>query len=128
VPNITRSDVISAAKNLPQLVQMAETYDPALAKRLSGSSVLGSGTIWGTIGTLVVSQLAMQFGLGWPPETSQLVGGALTTGVAMLLHWVYHGPLAPQAPVEVPPAVASTLGTGPEAQPAAAPAPPKAGG
>ena len=95
---MTRDQIISAAQNLPQLVQLAKASDPVLAQKLVGTSVAASKSLWGGMVTLAVSELVAKYGLGWPPAVCEMVGG-LATAIALAgIHWYENCVLRVDAP------------------------------
>lgn len=81
----TRSDqVVSVARDIPDLIAKAEAFDPALAAKFTGQALVWSRTPWGTIAGGAVSWFAAHYGLAcgtvvtsgcWSPETQNLLGG-----------------------------------------------------
>jgi len=87
----TRDELVKGAQNLPELISLANQYDPELAQALQGKALIASKSVWGTAGTLVVSWIVTKYGLGWSPDTSAEVTGLLVLVVTGLLRIVTSG-------------------------------------
>jgi hypothetical protein len=87
------NQIVSDAKNLPDLIAKAQTFDPQLAESLAGKSLAASKTVWGTALTMGVSWVATHYALGWPPESSAEVSGAIVLFATVVLRSITRGPI-----------------------------------
>lgn len=83
--------VVKVAQDMPELVSLLQTVNPALAQQIEGKALVASKSPWGTLAGSAVGFLAAKYGLTctaatlaagncWTPETVNLIGG----GAAML--------------------------------------------
>jgi hypothetical protein len=88
-----RDRIIEQAKSLPDLISKAETFDPRLAKILTGKALVASKSVWGTPVTAGISWAASYYGLGWDAEACALVSGAMVVAASAALRYVTVGPV-----------------------------------
>jgi len=115
-------EIVSVAKDLPELVAQLEVYEPKIADRLMGRSLLASRTCWGAAGAMVLGQLSTRFALGWDQQTCSLFSGALVLVVLAGIQLIYHKPIKysdsdPGDPGAVLIKVSTPKGPGPSALP-----------
>lgn len=99
-------DIIAAAKNLPDLISKAQTFDPPLAQSLIEKSLLGSKTAWAPLITWGVSAAASRYGVGWDVATSSMVASLLSYGVLLVVRYFTRSPIGSILPKAVPEAAA----------------------
>lgn len=91
--NPTRDRLIADARSLPDLVQQASVYDPALAQALTGKALLASKTVWGNVLSPVVAFVVTRYGLGWDPATCDLVTGGVLAAATLLFRAITNSPI-----------------------------------
>lgn len=94
----SREDLFRAAQSGPELLREAQVYDPELAKRLQGTSLAGSKTLWGGALTLLLGYLSTRFALGWDKDFCALVASILALSVQSFFHWIDNFPMIAKAP------------------------------
>jgi hypothetical protein len=88
-----RDSIVKDAQSLPDLIERAESVDPALAKSLSEKSLVGSKSVWAPAATWVVTWGASHFGLGWDQNTCALVASLLAWVAVIGARYVTRSPI-----------------------------------
>lgn len=86
-------EVIAQARDLPDLVSKAETFDPELAKKFTGEALAKSKTFWGMIAVTIVSQVVVHFKLGWDQDLVNLVAGVVVLAAAIGFRVISEHPI-----------------------------------
>ncbi len=92
-PTTVTDQVIAQAKDLPDLIQKASTFDPALAAKFTGQALLASRSPWGTLAGGIVAWLVSHYSLGWDDATCSMVAGAGVLVGAYVMRWVTKHPI-----------------------------------
>ncbi len=92
-PTTKRDQLIGMAKDVPDLIAKARTFDPDLAASLTGKALLASKTVWGTLAAMVVSWAVTRWGLGWDADTCAEVSGVLVMGATAGLRAITKAPV-----------------------------------
>jgi hypothetical protein len=90
-PTTIKDQLIGGAKDLPDLIAKAKTFDPDLAASLTGKALIASKSPWGSLLGGIVTWLAAKEGLGWDETTCNLVAGAGVLVGAYLMRWITKG-------------------------------------
>lgn len=93
LPTTKRDQVIGMAKDLPDLIVKAQTFDPALAASLTGKALIASKTVWGTLAAMLVSWAVTRWGLGWDADTCAEVSGVLVMAATAGLRAITKAPV-----------------------------------
>ena len=88
------SELVAAAKSMPDLIEAARKSAPSLAEQLEGAPLIYSKTVWGMLVTIVLIWLARHYNLGWDRDTDNLVSGAIVMGVTIGLRWITKTPIS----------------------------------
>ena len=96
----TRSEVIAAANNAPELLAAAKAYDPSLFSMLTGST---DKYAWLPIVVAGVTWAAARLGLSWSADTDSEVAGLIAV-VGMGI-WHVLQPKLMASPAAAPPAI-----------------------
>ena len=106
-PAATITDqIVAQAKDLPQLISMANTFNPALAASLTAKPLIASKSPWGVLVCAGVGLIASRYGLAcmgaatancWSPDTVNLIGGLATMAGAFvgsfIMRYVTRSPI-----------------------------------
>ncbi len=92
-PTTKRDQLIGMAKDVPDLIAKARTFDPALAASLTGKALLASKSPWGTLLGGLVAWLAAKEGFGWDQATCDLVAGAGVLVAAFIMRSITSAPV-----------------------------------
>lgn len=83
-----RDTVIGDARNLPDLINKAEQFDPELAKRLTGTAMGASVTAPGVFLAWALTLISTKYGLGWSPDFCALASGTVVLVAGYTLHYL----------------------------------------
>lgn len=89
----SRDEMVAAAGSFPELIEYFQRFDPALADRILGRSLLASRTVWGAFAAMAIGEVSTKFALGWDQNTCSIISGLLVLGVLAFLQHFYHRPL-----------------------------------
>lgn len=99
-PNITTGapttgadQAVAMARDLPDLIAKASTFDPALAAKFTGQALIASKSPWGSLAGGVVAWAVTHWGLGWDQSTCDLVAGAGVLVGAYAMRYVTDHPI-----------------------------------
>jgi hypothetical protein len=85
---------ISAARDLPDLVNKLQAADPQLAEQLEGKSLVASKTPLGTFVVPAVVWVSAHYALGWDATTCSMIAGALVLIGTYAMRYVTTSPIA----------------------------------
>lgn len=85
--------VVSSARDLPDLINKAAAFDPAFAAKFTGQALIASKSPWGSLAGGVVAWLATKYGFGWDQATCDLVAGAGVLVGAYIMRYVTEHPI-----------------------------------
>ena len=85
---------VTAAKDLPDLVNKLQVADPGLAQQLEGKSLASSKTPIGTFLIPAVVWIAARYGLNWDAQTCSEVAGALVLIGTYVMRYITTSPIA----------------------------------
>lgn len=92
-PTTPADQVVAVAKDLPDLISKASTFDPALAAKFTGQSLAASRTPWGTLAGGIVGWLVAREGLGWDQATCDFVAGACVFLASYAMRYITANPI-----------------------------------
>ncbi len=87
-PKTVRDQVISSARDMPELLANAKVFDPQLYAALTGQAAQFSATPLGALAGAAVGWLASYYGLNWDPTFCAMAGGLLLLGGGYAVHKV----------------------------------------
>jgi hypothetical protein len=76
-PTTVADQTVAIAKDIPDLISKASTFDPDLAAKWTGKALLASKTLWGSLAIIVVTAVVKRYTLGWDENTVDTVAGAI---------------------------------------------------
>jgi hypothetical protein len=94
----TTDYIIRQAQDKQDLIRLAASYAPDLAKALVGKSLISSKSVYGPIVGAGVSWFATRYGLGWDDETSATITGAVIFVVSAVLRAMTSAPITSVLP------------------------------
>lgn len=92
-PTTVSDQVIASARDLPDFIHKATEFDPDVAKKWTGTALLASKTMWGTLIGMGVSWVVTRFGLGWDADTSAEVTGVIVMLLTAALRSITDTPI-----------------------------------
>lgn len=90
----TVNAAISAAKDLPDLVNRLQVADPGLATQLEGKALATSKTPIGTFLIPALVWVSARYGLGWDATLCSEIAGALVLIGTYVMRYVTTSPIA----------------------------------
>lgn len=68
---------VSAAKDLPGLVNNLQAVDPALAQQITGKALIASKSVYGVIISTGLTWAVTKYALGWSPDLVDAISGGV---------------------------------------------------
>ena len=100
LPNVTTGapttpgdQAVAMSKDIPDLISKAQTFDPALASKWTGTALIQSKTVWGAAIALVLTAIAKRYTLGWDQNTVDIVAGLIDLGIIAGLRKITDTPI-----------------------------------
>ena len=101
-----RDQIISEARNTPELIAKAKRYDPKFAEQLIGKSLWQSKSPPVTILAAIIAWAASRYALGWDDETVNTVTFCVLAVVSYGMRYITASPInsivVPPKPPNVP--------------------------
>lgn len=80
-------------RDLPTLIRALQAADPTQATELQSKGLAASKTLWGSVAAAVISALAARWGLDLDANSTAILMGLISVGVAAGLRMVTSKPI-----------------------------------